>query len=326
VSTMQSAGSDLPLVSIVIPVYNGSRYLREAIDSALNQTYQNREVIVVNDGSRDDGKTEAIARSYGERIRYFAKENGGVATALNLGITKAKGEFVSWLSHDDAYTPMKLESQMDFLNTLPDNRRKEVILYSHFFLMDESSVVFGRYTVPSIPPEKLYQALLCEMVFLSPLRRRKFGINGCTTLIPKAVFEKVGYFDEKLRTTQDYDMWFRMNRYFDFILTNDYLLNSRIHKEQGIRVLKDVALVEVGELYYRALDYYDPNTTRFDLDLPKVALALKMSPRKKRAYARVKEMLKNHEMKNGDKRYIMLARLWNPAFGMVRRLADKIEK
>ena len=325
-STMQSAGSDLPLVSIVIPVYNGSRYLREAIDSALNQTYQNREIIVVNDGSRDDGKTEAIARSYGERIRYFAKENGGVATALNLGITKAKGEFVSWLSHDDAYTPMKLESQMDFLNTLPDNRRKEVILYSHFFLMDESSVVFGRYTVPSIPPEKLYQALLCEMVFLSPLRRRKFGINGCTTLIPKAVFEKVGYFDEKLRTTQDYDMWFRMNRYFDFILTNDYLLKSRIHREQGIRVLKDVALVEVGELYYRALDDYGPKTARFDLDLPKVALALKMSPRKKRAYARVKEMLKNREMKKGDKRYIMLARLWNPAFGMVRRLADKIEK
>jgi len=326
VSTMQSAGSDLPLVSIVIPVYNGSRYLREAIDSALNQTYQNREVVVVNDGSSDDGKTETIARSYGEKIRYFAKENGGVATALNLGITKAKGEYISWLSHDDAYTPMKLENQMNFLNALPGNRRKEVILYSHFFLMDENSVVFGRYTVPSIPPERLYQALLCEMVFRSPLRRRKFGINGCTTLIPKAAFDKVGYFDEKLRTTQDTDMWFRMNRYFDFILTNDYLLKSRIHREQGIRVLKDVALVEVGELYNRALDYYDPKTPRFDLELPKVALALKMSSRKNKAYARVKEMLKSHEMKKGDAQYIMLARLWNRAFSTVRRIADKIEK
>ncbi len=65
-----------PLVSIVIPVYNGSNYLREAIDSALAQIYRNIEVLVINDGSRDDGKTEAVALSYGDRIRYFAKENG----------------------------------------------------------------------------------------------------------------------------------------------------------------------------------------------------------------------------------------------------------
>ncbi len=75
-----------PNVSIVIPVYNGANFLAEAIDSALMQSYNNIEVIVVNDGSCDDGKTEAIANSYGNRIRYFHKENGGVATALNLGI------------------------------------------------------------------------------------------------------------------------------------------------------------------------------------------------------------------------------------------------
>ena len=75
-----------PLVSIVMPVYNGSNYMREAIDSALAQTYSNIEVIVVNDGSNDDGKTDAIAKEYGDRIRYFIKENGGCASALNLGI------------------------------------------------------------------------------------------------------------------------------------------------------------------------------------------------------------------------------------------------
>ena len=68
-----------PLVSIVIPVYNGANYMREAIDSALAQTYDNCEILVVNDGSRDDGETERIALSYGDEIRYFAKENGGVA-------------------------------------------------------------------------------------------------------------------------------------------------------------------------------------------------------------------------------------------------------
>ncbi|HEY5765864.1 MAG TPA: glycosyltransferase family A protein, partial [Candidatus Deferrimicrobiaceae bacterium] len=69
-----------PKVSIVIPVYNGSDYLREAVDSALAQTYGNVELLVIDDGSDDGGKTGEIARSYGERIRYFRKENGGVAS------------------------------------------------------------------------------------------------------------------------------------------------------------------------------------------------------------------------------------------------------
>ena len=77
-----------PLVSIVIPVYNGANYMRQAIDSALAQTYGNIEIIVVNDGSTDGGETERIALSYGDRIRYFRKENGGCASALNYGISQ----------------------------------------------------------------------------------------------------------------------------------------------------------------------------------------------------------------------------------------------
>ena len=83
-----------PLVSIVIPVYNGSNFLRDAIDSALAQTYPRVEVIVVNDGSTDGGATEAIAKSYGSRIRYFAKENGRVASAVNYGIANMNGDYL----------------------------------------------------------------------------------------------------------------------------------------------------------------------------------------------------------------------------------------
>ena len=93
-----------PLVSIVIPVYNGSNYLREAINSALNQTYKNIEIVVVNDGSTDGGLTEQVAKSFGDKIRYFSKENGGCGSALNCGIDAMKGGYFSWLSHDDLYT------------------------------------------------------------------------------------------------------------------------------------------------------------------------------------------------------------------------------
>ncbi|QQS18926.1 glycosyltransferase family 2 protein [Candidatus Saccharibacteria bacterium] len=102
---------DTPKVSIVIPVYNGSNYLREAIDSALAQTYKNVETIVVNDGSTDGGATEKIAKSYGSKIRYYNKENGGVASTLNFGTQKMTGEYFSWLSHDDLYEKERLKSK-----------------------------------------------------------------------------------------------------------------------------------------------------------------------------------------------------------------------
>ena len=101
-----------PKVSIIIPVYNGAEFMREAIDSALAQTYPHIEVIVVNDGSRDDGATREIALSYGDRIRYFEKENGGVSSALNLGIRNMTGDYFSWLSHDDAYLPDNVQASV----------------------------------------------------------------------------------------------------------------------------------------------------------------------------------------------------------------------
>ena len=118
-----------PLVSIVIPVYNGSNYMREAIDSALAQTYSNIEIIVVNDGSNDGGATRDIALSYGDKIRYFEKENGGVSTALNLAIKNMRGQYFSWLSHDDVYLPEKVQTEIDALRKAGDMSR---VVYSNW--------------------------------------------------------------------------------------------------------------------------------------------------------------------------------------------------
>ena len=92
-----------PKVSVIIPVYNGSNYLSDAINSALSQTYSNLEIIIVNDGSSDNGKTKEIALSYGNKIKYIEKENGGVSSALNTGIKNMTGEYFSWISHDDIF-------------------------------------------------------------------------------------------------------------------------------------------------------------------------------------------------------------------------------
>jgi glycosyltransferase involved in cell wall biosynthesis len=119
-----SANNFTPKVSIVIPVYNGANFLGEAIESAIAQTYANLEIIVVNDGSTDDGETESIAKAYGEKIVYYSKKNGGVASALNYGIEKMTGQFFSWLSHDDLYVRTKVEDQVRYLLSFP----KKIIL------------------------------------------------------------------------------------------------------------------------------------------------------------------------------------------------------
>lgn len=211
-----------PKVSIVIPVYNGSNYVRDAIDSALAQTYSNIEVIVVNDGSDDDGKTDEICRSYGKKIRYFKKKNGGVATALNKGIEKMTGEYFSWLSHDDVYYPNKIKAQVDFLS---DRKNKKTIIYSGIEIIDEN----GKHI-----EFQDYSSKYC----LEDLNKPLFPffhlcLNGCAMLISKALFIKYGTFNENMPTVQDYDMWFRLLRNSEISYEGNILLKSRSHSKQG---------------------------------------------------------------------------------------------
>lgn len=279
-----------PLVSIVIPVYNGGDYLREAIDSALGQTYSNIEVIVVNDGSKDEGRTREVALSYGERIKYLEKENGGVATALNVGISASKGKYISWLSHDDAYYPDKLERQVPVLEGLEAEGRKAAV-YSSFVMMDEGSVVYDRFVLPEVPPSRFFQALLSNVVFRSALRYRTFGLHGCSLLVPRAAFEEMGMFDPTLPTTQDYALWFKMLGTYDFVQVPGHLVKSRIHKGQGTYVLRKERIEEVEDLYARAFALYEPGSERYDLDLPRTVLALKLKLRMK-AHAAARRELK----------------------------------
>lgn len=206
-----------PKVSIIIPVYNGSDYMKYAIDSALAQTYKNIEVIVVNDGSKDNGKTKKVAKEYGNKIRYFEKENGGVSTALNLAIENMKGDYFSWLSHDDEYLPTKIEEQLKMI----DENEKTIII-SDFYTINESGNITGTIKMNKKNIEKSSYYQLFEG-----------NLNGITLLIPKKAFEEVGLFDESLRCTQDYDLWYKMlNKGYKFKCIEKCLAKSRQHPNQ----------------------------------------------------------------------------------------------
>jgi glycosyltransferase involved in cell wall biosynthesis len=182
----------------------------------LAQSYSNIEVLVINDGSTDE--TEQIALSYGGRIRYFAKKNGGTASALNLGIKNMKGEYFSWLSHDDKYYPHKIAAQIEKLSNLTD---KTDIIFCGWVVIDEN----GREIHKVLPLIK-YSREQLETPLFALLHGQ---IGGCGLLIHKNHFNRAGLFRGDLPTTQDFDMWFRIMRDSPCRICGGILYMTRVH-------------------------------------------------------------------------------------------------
>ncbi len=226
-----------PKITIGMPVYNGGQYFRMALDSALSQTYNNIEIIVVNDGSTDGGETEAIAREYGSHIIYLYQKNKGVAGALNAMIPRMTGDYFAWLSHDDIHLPQKLDRQIDFLRRLG---KCDAILISDYDLIDPEGNVITTVRLPHANFVK------------TPIRPLMHGaVNGCTLLIPAKLMRCYGPFDEALRYTQDYEMWNRMLATHDIFHQPEVLIQYRLHPGQDTH--KPNAVIEGNVLWQRML-------------------------------------------------------------------------
>lgn len=214
------------MVSVIIPVFNGENYLRQAIDSALSQTWPDVEVIVVDDGSTDG--TACLCRSYGDKIRYFYKDNGGVSSAVNLGIRKMRGEYFSWLSHDDIYHPDKIEKQIKALEYCADKR---AIVHGNFNVLNEMY-----YSVTCVRNDITYTKDRMENSVFPVLLT---AIHGCVPLIHKSHFEQAGLFDEALPLTQDYDFLFRVMRGAQSVFLTEPLVDVRLHGMAGRNISPD---------------------------------------------------------------------------------------
>ena len=210
-----------PKVSVVIPAYNHEKYVGEAIQSVLDQTFQDFELIIINDGSTDNTEAE-ILKFKDERIRYYMQENRGLSATLNRGIELARGEFFNFLPSDDAFFPEKLEAQLKIFEKDPGLGL--VFAYPQLINAEGRQIkddpVAQWVIVPYETKEEIFPALF-ERDFLS----------APSALIKMECFEKVGRFDESLKTAQDYDMWMRILKYYDLRLIKKPLLKYRWHGE-----------------------------------------------------------------------------------------------
>lgn len=230
-----------PLVSIVIPVYNGSNYMKEAIDSALAQTYSPIEIIVVNDGSCDGGATEEIALSYGDKIRYFYKENGGTVSALNLGISMMESDYFSWLSHDDYYLPERMEKLMRRL--LQGNPLEEIVYSDYAWLNQETMKVTPVSPQHQVPKQGLEHS--------NRLIYRNF-LCFSTLILHKSVFDTYGLFRSDEKYIHDYTAAFTFLRSKKMVYVPEVLFVTRVHEAQVSRA-EEALYRELDEFYLNSI-------------------------------------------------------------------------
>jgi glycosyltransferase involved in cell wall biosynthesis len=195
-----------PLVSVIIPTYNRSSWLIDAIDSVLNQTFQDFELIVVDDGSTDE--TREIMVEYGDRIHYFYQSNRNPASARNLGIKKAKSDLITFLDSDDRWLKGKLHAQINLMKDNPDVK----ICYTDEIWI-RRGVRVNQKKIHRKYSGWIYQKCL-PLCIISP----------SSVMIHREVFDKVGLFDEDFLVCEDYDLWLRISHLFPITFINEPLI------------------------------------------------------------------------------------------------------
>ena len=210
-----------PLISVVIPVFNGERFLREAVQSVLDQKYAPLEIIVVDDGSTDG--TANVARSLPATVRFLHQANQGPAAARNRGIEHAQGDLIAFSDADDLWPPAKLELQLPYLIK---DRGLEIVL--------------GR----------IQQVLSSEEKFGEPA----FSVNLGSAVIRRSVFDRVGLFDETMRYSEDVDWFMRAREAGAAIMTIDAVTLFYRQHEQNMTRGKSTSELNVLQALKRSLD------------------------------------------------------------------------
>jgi glycosyltransferase involved in cell wall biosynthesis len=192
--------TDKPLVSVVIATYNMARYLPQALRSALDQTYSNLEVLVIDDGSQDDTPQVMLDFQDDSRVRYMVQQNLGQAAAKNYGIRESKGEYIAFLDADDVWALEKLDIQM------PLFAQSETVglVYSAFVCIDERGVRLPKTS------GRLFRGWVSGPLLISNF------VGFSSSVVRRECFKQLGTFNEQLGMGIDYDLWLRISTRFEF--------------------------------------------------------------------------------------------------------------
>lgn len=207
-------------VSVILTTYNGASrgYLVESIKSVLSQTYQNYELLIIDDGSVDN--TKAICEKYlsNSKVKYIYQENRGLAAARNIGIKNSKGEYICFLDDDDVWKPEKLEKEIKFFENYQDKKIGMVFTSLELINKDGRKIAIQSH----IAKGNIYGELFYKNIVDAP----------SSVMIKREVFEKVGLFREYMMSCQDYELWFRIAKHYHVYSINETLVKYRVHQNK----------------------------------------------------------------------------------------------
>ncbi len=204
----------VPLVSVIIPTYNGSRFIRETIQSVIGQSYSKIEIIVIDDGSTDN--TPDIVKSINDpRLIHIQQANSGVSMARNRGIDISRGDYIAFLDHDDVWLPHKLERQLQLFKEDPNI----AMVYADTFIIDENNSIINTYSHKI----KFYRGMIFKELFFSCF------ITILTVVIKKSVFLEVGPF-LPFKIGEDYDLFLKCAAKYPIDYIDEPLAKYRVHE------------------------------------------------------------------------------------------------
>jgi len=237
-------------VSIIIPVYNNEKFIEESLQSALNQTYSNIEIIAVDDGSQDSSLS--ILKKYSNQIKIISKKNGGPASSWNTGIKSSTGEWIKLLAGDDVLLPNSIELLMNYIEK-HSNESLHSVYYGHYTIIDEK----GKKKFDFIERNNNKLTNFERNVILLD---HHFGFGG-TCIFHKSIFEKFGFFDEKSGFIEDYEMWLRLCliHNINFHLVPEIIAKYRTHPAQITQSKKKLQEKQSKEIRKKILEQLDNN-------------------------------------------------------------------
>jgi glycosyltransferase involved in cell wall biosynthesis len=234
-----------PNVSVIIPTYNREKFIGPAIQSVLDQTYQDFEVIVVDDGSTDE--TLNVVKQFSEKVRYIYQPNKGRSHARNKGLSLAKGQFVAFLDSDDLYLHEKLRLQVDFMK-----QHKEFgMVYTSAYCIDEDGV----------PLQARYEADVSGWIYKHIAFFVPVTIALPTVMVRREIFESAGSFDEEMDRFEDTDMWRRISKKCQIGAMPEFTCRLRTHMDNALATQDPYKIFRALEHYVQKIHKQDTNVS-----------------------------------------------------------------